>query len=332
MGMVETNNAVEAMARRPSSKGQKGFIMTRVVAALCVGSSVVGGIYWGITLGRTDARPSSMLATMTALSSATTSPTQLRATQSPAQFPDLTTKAPTLAPTLAQDVPSKAPTDPPTALATSFTSEPTYAGLVVKGVTSNGIDYLRCSFLNQFDHATSRSITAGKNIILLRGAAFYKEIWAQKHILESFCENSQAVIALDLPLTSGHQALRDVLVDLQDSLLLKLPVTLVAPSTSSVALVDWLKFGDIHMIPDYISEWVPVETGSLMLASDYEIRQLNDVPDLRVLAISGDDEIFLHLASNRLVSLLNATHVRLSGRTPVFLESPEDFVQAILNF
>jgi predicted MPP superfamily phosphohydrolase len=161
-------------------------------------------------------------------------------------------------------------------------------------------------------------------------------------MLSKFCAGSQVVIALDLPVSTDYQGLIQVLESLQGitdtaspSLITSQPVTLVSPSASGLAMVTWIMASNdqVALLPDYISVWVPVATGSLVQATDDQIAALQNLyPHLRILAINGNDDQAGGKYSTRLADLANATAVELVGRHAVYLQSPDDFVQTILNF
>jgi hypothetical protein len=90
---------------------------------------------------------------------------------------------------------------------------------------------------------------------------------------------------------------------------------------------------NISQLPNYVSEWVPVATGSLVSASDDQVAALEALfPALRILAINGNDDTAGGNYSTRLATLAGATAVELTGRHAVYLQSPDDFVQTILDF
>jgi hypothetical protein len=153
-------------------------------------------------------------------------------------------------------------------------------------------------------------------------------------MLQKFCDGSQRVVALDYPVSTNYQGLMQVLEALQSNSpqLITLPITLVTPSASGYSIVSWLLSGDVSQLPNYVSEWVPVAPVSLTSASDAQVSALNGLPGLRILAINGNDDNSGGRLSARLESLAGATAVALTGRHAVYLQSPDDFVQTILDF
>ncbi|KAG7360504.1 hypothetical protein IV203_035603 [Nitzschia inconspicua] len=239
------------------------------------------------------------------------------------------TEAPSMVTTAATPL-----TNPPTSSATATTIAPTSLsstwsnpGETISGTTRNGMAFLRCA-----------NPTNNKQIVLLHGASFSKETWESHDMISKFCDGAQIVVALDFPVSTNYQGLMQVLDDLRvgdgmEPALISKPVTLVSPSASGYAMVSWIMSGtDLSVIPSYISEWVPVATGSLVSASDEQISALQTLPNFRVLAINGNDDSAGGKYSARLADLANATAVALVGRHAVYLQSPDDFVQTILDF
>lgn len=207
-------------------------------------------------------------------------------------------------------------------------------GEIVSGTILGGtMDYLRC--------ANNAAVT--KQVVLLHGSSFTKEVWESDDMLTKFCGGAQIVVALDFPVSTDYQGLIQVLEALQLPTdeepvpLISLPVTLVTPSASGFAMVSWIMSDDadtqFSRIPSFVVEWVPVATGSLVSASDEQIAALQRLsPDFRILAINGNNDRAGGKYSARLADLAKATAVELVGRHAVYLQSPDEFVQTILEF
>jgi len=139
------------------------------------------------------------------------------------------------------------------------------------------------------------------------------------------------VVALDLSVSANHLGLMQVLQALQQDSLVELPIDmLVTPSASGFTIVDWMINGNVQDLPNFVSTWVPVATGSLTSATDAQVTSL--VGNLSVLAIHGNDDMAGGRYSDRLGRLAQATVVELIGRHAVYLQSPDDFVQTILDY
>jgi hypothetical protein len=172
------------------------------------------------------------------------------------------------------------------------------------------IDFLRC---------TSGNSNHSKQIVLLHSASFTIETWNSENMLDSFCNGSDTVVALDLPVSANYNDLIEVLEAL--------------PSASGYSIVSWMLSDDVSELPNYVSEWVPVATGSLVSASDDQMAALQTLfPALRILAINGNNDTAGGEYSARLATLAGATAVELTGSHAVYLQSPDDFVQIILDF
>ena len=170
------------------------------------------------------------------------------------------------------------------------------------------------------------------HLVLLHGGAYSKEDWKDVGILDQFCATPQvSVTALDLSISADSETLKSLLNSLDASVDLELskPVVLVTPSASGKTIVDWIMNGNASEIPDYIETWVPIATGSLVLASDAQIESLIPLP---VLAFNGDQDTAGGKYSQRLATLIGAKAVELKGGHPVYLQSPDEFVQEILVF
>jgi hypothetical protein len=288
---------------------------TTLIATAIFVVILIVGIVLGVTLGRTT---KSSYKPKNNASSETNGETLVSPSASPVSSPTTsTTSSPpsTTTPTTTPTGPTVAPTPFPS-------SEP---GTIVSGTTSNNIDFLSC---------TSADRNNSKQIALLHGSSFTKETWNSDNMLESFCSGSDTVVALDLPVSTDYQGLIEVLEALQSSQVIKLPVTtLVTPSASGYSIVSWMLSDDVSDLPNYVSEWVPVATGSLLSASDDQVTALQTLfPELRILAITGNDDTAGGKYSARLATLAGATAVELTGRHAVYLQSPDDFVQTILDF
>jgi hypothetical protein len=240
------------------------------------------------------------------------------------------TDNPSLSPPVALTNP---PTLPPTTIVAN-TDSPA-AGTIISGTTIGGMPYLRCS---SESNGSDTASAAQKQVVLLHGSSFNKETWEEHDMLPQFCNGAEMVVALDFPISTSYQGLMQVLDDLRDAdnetgrALITKPVTLVTPSASGFSVVSWIMGGDVTMLPSYIAEWVPVAPVSLVSASDEQIGAVKDIPGFAILAINGNEDQAGGKYSTRLADLAGATAVELVGRHAVYLQSPDEFVQTILDF
>lgn len=193
---------------------------------------------------------------------------------------------------------------------------------------STSIEYYHCG--PHPDESTSE-------LILLHGAAFTKEDWKTSGILEKLCDLNNdeeggdlTITALDLPVSAtGNdlEAVYDKLVD--NGILSGRPVVVVTPSASGKAVVtlasDEQKMGKI------LKGWIPVAPPAVDQAGDEMFRAFNKL-SIPVLAVYGDQDSMGKKITEKLVKLTNAKNVELEGRHPVYLDSPEAFVQEVLQF
>ena len=178
-------------------------------------------------------------------------------------------------------------------------------------------------------------------LVLLHGAAFTKEDWKTSGILDMLCdidneedEGNLSISALDLTVSADGKDLGlafDALV--ADKVLSGRAAAFVSPSASGKAmlgLAELSKSGGAEL-KRIVKAWIPVATGSVVKAEEATILQykLDNVP---ILAIHGDQDAMGKKVTERLKQLNGAKGVELSGRHPVYLDSPEEFVQEVLQF
>jgi pimeloyl-ACP methyl ester carboxylesterase len=184
-----------------------------------------------------------------------------------------------------------------------------------------GVAYLHC------DAQSEKQI----DLVLLHGGSYTKEIWESNGLLDHLCSTpSMSVSALDLSTSAGHDSLQSVLDAMKTANLIDLPVALVTPSASGFTMINWMLSNDPSQVTSYIATWVPIATGSLTLASDTQV--VKTLEGVRVLAIYGDRDTAGGKLSQRLGELVNATVVELVGGHPVYLHSPNEFVDKIVSF
>lgn len=174
-------------------------------------------------------------------------------------------------------------------------------------------------------------------LVLLHGAKFTKEDWKTSGIMEKFCKDSKArpgfsVTALDLPVSAVGSALVDVFDSLvKEKVLSGDPAVFVTPSASGKAMItmeEAVKDGSrLASITDMIQMWIPVACGGVLKAESDALGIFHDVP---VLAIYGSEDPVAGKKSSELLSkLIGAETVELKGRHPVYLDSPDEFVELI---
>jgi pimeloyl-ACP methyl ester carboxylesterase len=303
--------------RRPAVIAS-GVLLILVILSVVLGVTLGGGSTdstakknTGATSSGEDVAPSPTLPASDALDSSlrpSASPTSLFG---PSLAPPSTLTPSAVSPSLPV---SLAPSGSPS---TTTTTAP---GEIVLGETSNNVPYYCCSSGGSDD---------GKTIVLLHGGSFSKEIWISTGILEQFCARTRVTVALDWWSGANHQDLMDTLEALQQDSLLEELLILVTPSASGFSMIDWMINGNVTLLGNYLSTWVPVATGSLPLATDEEVASILGI--VSVLAINGNDDMAGGRYSARLEELAGATVVELVGGHAVYLQSPDDFVETILE-
>ena len=187
---------------------------------------------------------------------------------------------------------------------------------IVSG-TVNDIEYYHCAGNT-------------KHLVLLHGAKFTREDWKSSGILGKLCQHSElSVSAMDLPVSAGHEELQLLLKSMQDAELLTTPVVVVTPSASGKTITDWITNGDLSTLKSLVSLWIPVAAGSVSSVSDEQLKGLGN--RLPIYAIYGSRDAMGKQTSNRLASLASAETLEIEGGHPCYLDSPDDFVSAVLQ-
>lgn len=238
-----------------------------------------------------------------------------------------------------------------TATAVTSTSQSlTTAKAVVKTVKAGTIEsgtvlkipYYHCSSVS------SSSTTTTADVVLLHGAAFTKEDWKTSGILELFCApNSKlavSVTALDLSVQSKADILVQVLLAAtaeklstsgQPLIAGGFPIAaLVTPSASGSIILDGIASGHADLWKEFIRRWIPVATGAVLQYQKGNNQELLvAVKDWPILAIYGDLDVPGKQSSEFLHKIApdSVTVVEMAGRHPVYLDSPNLFVETILQ-
>ena len=235
--------------------------------------------------------------------------------------------------------------------------------------SSRNVAYYHCSndrSSGGVETSTKNAASPVESLVLLHGSAFTKEDWKSSGILKDLCRPSHGtttatsttiplkVTAVDLPVSATHDDLMQLLDAMTETekiipvsspgsgssqLIESLPVKLVTPSASGKTITDWILNGDnnnskINLLPTYISTWIPVASNSVDKLSDTQISQLKDLSSsssFKIFAIYGDQDMHGKKVSKRLEGIGSATILELSGRHPVYLDSPTEFVEAVIR-
>ena len=188
----------------------------------------------------------------------------------------------------------------------------------------NGVPYYHCD-------------GRGGNVIhmvLLHGSAFTKEDWKTSGILEKFCRiPSLGVSAMDLPVSANHEDLMSLLTAMREQKLVSTPVTLVTPSASGKTIIDWIMSTDgsvVDKLPSYVNRWIPIATYGVSKFSTGHLDTLKKL-DISTLAVYGDKDTNGKAVAGRLHQT-GARLVEVPGAHPCYLDSPQVFVDKVLDF
>eukprot|EP00581_Thalassiosira_minuscula_P006425 CAMPEP_0183739240 /NCGR_PEP_ID=MMETSP0737-20130205/56557_1 /TAXON_ID=385413 /ORGANISM="Thalassiosira miniscula, Strain CCMP1093" /LENGTH=297 /DNA_ID=CAMNT_0025973989 /DNA_START=63 /DNA_END=956 /DNA_ORIENTATION=+ len=178
-------------------------------------------------------------------------------------------------------------------------------------------------------------------LVLLHGAAFTKEDWKSSGILDMLCEinneedeGNLSISALDLPVSADGNELGLAFDALTGNKILSgRAATFVSPSASGKALVSLgeMATGGSHELSRMIKAWIPVASGSVLGADESTLLQYKSA-NIPVFAIHGNQDAGGVKVTKRLTDLIDAKGVELEGRHPVYLDSPEEFVQEVMQF
>jgi len=170
------------------------------------------------------------------------------------------------------------------------------------------------------------------HLILLHGAKFTKEDWKKSKILDKFRRHfpSITITALDLPVRADHSRLEALLRSMRDEdLIEQLPVSaLVTPSASGKAITTWITEESSSGMDSFLSMWIPVAPASVSSCRPEQLATLKDT-SVEVFAIYGDMDGMGERVSQSLKAHAGATILELPGRHPVYLDSPDPFVDAV---
>jgi hypothetical protein len=250
--------------------------------------------------------------------------------------PSPTTTRPVASPVAASPTsdtpPSASPPSSPSATSTeaSPTTAPDANG--IKQGTVNGVAYYSC-------RATSN---VEKTILLFHGASFTKEQWKESGILQSLCSQSTlTTYAFDMSVSSTADDLK-ALMDtmLQSNLIASLPVNaIVTPSASGSMVVDWglrttaasngSSSSSFAPMSNYWKLWVPVASPAVAYVSPKSLLS-SMFPNIQILAVHGDQDTSGGRVMGLLETYANATGVTISGGHACYMQSPDDFVKAVL--
>ena len=216
-------------------------------------------------------------------------------------------------------------------------------GTVIIGGDGDNDDDQKIAYYHQAATSSSTSIQQ-HSLVLLHGSKFTKEDWIQnsssstsKNIISLFHQQfpySISITAVDLPVKADHNQLVSLLEAMQDKGLISLPVSIVTPSASGFSIVDWIMNDDhdvTNKLPTYIHTWIPVASGSVLRFTNEQLTEIDLLEDFHIFAINGNLDKMGKKVTKKLVKHTSTItkSIELKGGHPVYLDSPNEFVNAI---
>lgn len=197
------------------------------------------------------------------------------------------------------------------------------------GQVQSELKYLKCE--NNF--GIEKNLP---EILLLHGAAFKKENWKESGILESLCgvdtgvSRFSSVVAVDLSVRSTGLQLKLAIDSLYEANILNVkPLVLVSPSASGKGV---LELSDVGIaLNSILLSWIPVACPSIMKKKEETLKKFlkEGTP---ILAVYGSRDKMGEKVTERLVKFASAEKKMIDGRHPCYLDSPNNFVEAIFDF
>ncbi len=204
-----------------------------------------------------------------------------------------------------------------------------------KGEKKMSLEYVHCGpkYSNRSSNSKEKEPI---EFVLLHGAKFTKENWVDSGILEEFCiKGSVSAVAIDLSVQSDGDGFQDAIRALVDGGVLSgKPVTVISPSASGKAIVS-LGSKAIHndkILRGLIKFWIPVASPAVLSIKDENVLKSFSAAGVQILAINGDKDNMGKKVTKRLETSSKAEGSELSGGHPVYLDSPHEFVDVVLNF
>jgi len=150
-------------------------------------------------------------------------------------------------------------------------------------------------------------------------------------IIDDLCQHV-TVVASDLSVWAKSDVLISMLDRFEAAGVMRLPITVITPSASGRSILSWLQgVSSIDDMPKYVKTWVPVAPYTVLSATDVQLSALIE-QDVRVLAINGDRDKSGGQVSERLGDAADAEVVVLDGGHAVYLSSPKEFSETVLDF
>ena len=202
---------------------------------------------------------------------------------------------------------------------------------ISKGQVQPILEYLQCR--SSLGHKYSKP-----EILLLHGAAFKKENWKESGIIQSLCNDNNSetsrfssILALDLTVKATGMQFKLVIDSLVESGILSgRPLIVISPSASGKAVLGLSSNVDVPL-DSIFHAWVPVACGAILHANE-DVLQKFTRENIPIFGIYGSKDEMGARVSDRLVNLAAAEKKMINGGHPCYLDSPHDFVQALIGF
>jgi len=216
------------------------------------------------------------------------------------------------------------------------------------GTSKQNLSFYTCGF--DFDSNDESDSSMGSNdfeILLLHGAKFTKENWKDSDILNSLClkgndnklKRRTSVVAADLHVSADANGIHSAFRSLTEAnYLTGRPLVVITPSASGKSVVSLMEnnANDNGAEAGYLSEivqvWVPVASPAVLSINDENVFSSFKSVSIPVLAINGDKDKMGEKVTDTLVNMVGAKGVELKGTHPVYLDSPEAFVETLFEF
>ena len=213
------------------------------------------------------------------------------------------------------------------------------------------LPYLHCG--PEFGTHPNPGDGAGRELLLLHGAAFRASTWEESGILEGLCLLGRqagasdasvvaadlSVTALDLPVSADALYLNKAFKSLWERGIISGEATfIVTPSASGSSMMSAASFAVSKQAEDaskilrrLVRGWIPVAAGAVLSAPSDDLGVFIEL-EIPILAIYGDQDAKGKKSSERLSDEAGASTLELEGRHPCYLDSPNEFIRAVTDF
>ena len=220
------------------------------------------------------------------------------------------------------------------------------------------LPYLHCGPMYGGEGGAASANIDKRELILLHGKKFSKDDWGASGIIDGLCllgsstggaAGGLSVTALDLPVASDGSDLSEAFKGLwSEGIISGEAVFIVSPSASGVSV---LGLADLAVstgggsgllgtgqedepqkqLKRVLRGWIPVAAGSVLKSEDVVLGAFRTT-GIPILAIHGNNDSGGRQSTQKLVEAASAKAVELEGGHACYLDSPDEFVKAVLGF